>query len=290
LPGAHDLHDRLGDLAGEAGARARDPGPGAIWLRARARRRRQVGAVALFIVLLTGTVWTFGGRLEELHTAPAAGERSRPIPRSVPTVTTTAPPTTTAGRPPGSTAGSAPAPTLPTGGKPGPLPLQVATGSVGGRAWELHASENQILPDGQANRCLDMRWPVAGSPVGETALRCEATGRLTAGTMQTPVNRLAVVGAAPASTDRLRVELAGRASVTVATVAAGGLAGRFYVAFVPAGAEVTGVVALDGGREVGRTSQLAPTAPMLGPPPVPGPGDAGVVPPPPGLPSAPPPP
>jgi hypothetical protein len=250
--------------------------------------------VALFIVLLTGTVWTLGGRLEELHTAPAAGERSRPIPRSVPTVTTaTAPPTTpstTAGRPPGSTVGSAPAPTLPTGGRPGSLPLQVATGSVGGRAWELHATEDQILPDGQANRCLDMRWPVAGSPMGETALRCEATGRLTAGTMQTPVNRLAVVGAAPASADRLRVELAGRPSVTVATVAAGGLAGRWYAAFVPAGAEVTGVVALDGGREVGRTSQLAPTAPMLGPPPVPDPGDPGSVPPPPGAPGLPSPP
>jgi hypothetical protein len=247
--------------------------------------------VAAFALALVGTVWALGGQLVELRTAPAAGERPRPIERPVPTVTIRpAPTTTTARRPPSSTTGAPAEPTTPSGGRPGSLPLRAATGTVGGRTWELGATGDTVLSNGQANRCLHLDWPAAGAAEARSALRCEAAGRLTVGAMLTPVSRLAVVGAAPSAADRIRVELAGRPAVTVDTLALEGLSGRWYVAFVPAGAEVTGAVALEGRREVTRTSELAPTAPMVGLPPAPVPGDPAEVPPPPGAPPPVPPP
>jgi hypothetical protein len=95
------------------------------------------------------------------------------------------------------------------------------------RLWQAHGT---CAPEEQASTVL-----AAGGPAGQEGL----TG---------------VIGRAPATAARVRLELRGRSAVETATVdSRPRLPGRFYVAFVPRTADLERMVALDGhGREVGQ--------------------------------------
>jgi hypothetical protein len=280
----HELRERLGDLAGEASALARNPGPGAILLRARARRRRRAGGAALLVVALAGAVWVAGGRVagpDQGGTTPAAGERNGSVRRQGPATTTTVPaPATTAARPrPGP---DRPIPLTAPAAPPVPaVPTVVVSGTSSGLRWLLRVSPAPGL--GGSTRCLQLEWPALPA----SALRCEPVAGLTTGPVGLPPGQAgqAVIGAAPAGADHVRVSLAGRAPVTTAALAVAGVRGRWYVAFVPTPAPVSGAAALAGGRVVAATTDVQPAVVAVGGP-VPPPGGDLPEPPPPPVPPA----
>jgi hypothetical protein len=87
-----------------------------------------------------------------------------------------------------------------------------------------------------------------------------AAGRFGTGGRDT----VAVIGRAPPGASRVRLELRGRAPVEAATVAAKGLPGRFYAAFVPRASYLERMVALDRhGRAVGQVPGQGDLAQVL---------------------------
>jgi hypothetical protein len=148
-------------------------------------------------------------------------------------------------------------------------PVVVATrGEQAGAPWRLVVYRSTYRPGGNgppvADVCYILDWFWLGPPEppswqanGTCAPASQATTVLAAGgpaAAPAAARQLtAVIGRAPASAARVRLELRGRAPVETATVAARGVPGRFYAVFVAKTGYLERAVALDaGGRPVGQ--------------------------------------
>jgi hypothetical protein len=304
-----ELKEALDGLAREAAGRARPVGAAATLRRARVRRRRRTGGAALATLALAGAVLVAGQHLGGVGgdtTVPVAPvPATAPLPSiSRPVPTTTAAPHPAATHTPSTKAGAGPATTATrprgtagSGGSASPAPepagpLVLASGRRSGATWRLVELSGVVvtLPAGggpvpppvppveAGPDCLSLEWSspaVASLGCGPGRLSATDTGPaapVRAGQVDAfgpggSFPARAVGGWAPAGTVTVRLALAGRGPLD-AHVAGG----RAWVAFPPAGALVTSVVALDGsGRRVAGpvTPGLLSPAGVVPPAPVP---------------------
>jgi hypothetical protein len=144
-------------------------------------------------------------------------------------------------------------------------PVVVATrGEQAGAPWRLVVYPSTYRPGGNGapvdDVCYILDWfwldgprPPPWQANGTCAPEAQATTVMAAGGPGAGRQVTAVIGRAPASAARVRLELRGRAPVETATVAARGLPGRFYAVFVARASYLERAGALDhGGRPVGR--------------------------------------
>jgi hypothetical protein len=241
-----ELRTRLAEAAERAAQQARAPGPAVTVQRARARRRRAAGTVcALVVVAAAAGIAVARGGLEFPTVEPSTGHQGlpwRPL--------------------------AAPEWAIVPEERPVDPVLAAAQGERAGRPWRLVVYRSFHRPSrnaGGQDVCYilewflqverERQWRVHGTcaPLRQTTTALAAAGPDPAST--------AVLGRAPPTAARVRLELRGRGPVETATVDTDRRLGRFYVAFVPTGASLERVVALDDqGREVGQTPGLGPLA------------------------------
>ena len=238
-----DLGTRLAEAADRAAQLARTPGPAAAWRRARARRRRRAGgaALALMVAALVIVIGR-GGGLGLPTVDPLSQDRWRQLPwRGLQAREWTA--------------------TVPNEQPHDPV-VAAAQGEQAGEPWRLVVYRSTYRPGGGrapvADVCYILDWfaldlgPPAWQANGTCAPEAQTASVLAAGALGTARDTVAVIGRAPADATRVRLELRGRTAVEAATVAAGDVPGRFYVAFVPRTSHLERMVALDrDGRPVG---------------------------------------
>jgi hypothetical protein len=252
LPEVHQLVDelrtRLAEAAEQAAQRARAPGAAITLQRARARRRRAAETVcALAVVAAAGIVVARGGL--DTPTVQPATEHSRELPW----------------RPLVAREWGASVPDE----RPLDPVLAATQGERAGRPWRLTVYRSIYQPAGQPAQedvCYILewfdqiqrapRWQIHGTctPEQQTTTALAAAGPDPRST--------AVIGRAPPTAARVRLELRGQEPVETATVDTGHpLLGRFYVAFVPPSAYLERLVALDqDGRRVGQAAGLGDLA------------------------------
>ena len=240
-----DLGTRLAEAADRATQLARDPGPAALWRRARARRRRRAGGAALALVVVAVVVVIGrGGGLGLPTVGPLDQDRWRGLPWR------------------GLQASEWKA-TVP-GETPRDPVVAAAEGERAGEPWRLVVYRSTYRPGGGrpavADVCYLLDWFAmdAGPPAWQAHGTCspatQAASVLAAGPVGTPGDEVAVIGRAPATASRVRLELSGRAPVEARTVAAPGVPGRFYAAFVPRASHLRRMVALDPGNRAVATA------------------------------------
>jgi hypothetical protein len=238
-----DLGTRLAEAADRAAQLARDPGPAAAWRRARARRRRRAGGAALALVVAALVVVVGrGGGLGLPTVDPLDQDRWRQLPwRGLQARQWAA--------------------TVPSEQPHDPV-VAAAKGEQAGEPWRLVVYRSTYRPGGGrapvADVCYILDWfaldmgPPAWQAHGTCAPEAQTASVLAAGALGTARDTVAVIGRAPATATRVRLELPGRTAVEAATVAARDVPGRFYVAFVPRASHLERMVALDrDGRTVG---------------------------------------
>jgi hypothetical protein len=213
--------------------------------RARARRRRAAGTVcALALVVAVAGIAVARGGLQFPTVEPSTGHRDLPWRPLVAAEWAIVP-----------------------AERPMDPVLAAAQGERAGWPWRLIVYRSIHEPSRNARGqdvCYILEWFLQTewgrqwqahgtcAPQRQTTTALAAAGPDRAST--------AVIGRAPPTAARVRLELRGRQPVEVATVDTGrNLLGRFYVAFVPRDASLERVVALDdGGREVGQAPGLGP--------------------------------
>jgi hypothetical protein len=140
--------------------------------------------------------------------------------------------------------------------------VAAAEGERAGEPWRLVVYRSTYRPGGGrpavADVCYILDWFAMdeGPPLWQAHGTCspetQAASVLAAGAVGTSRDEVAVIGRAPATASRVRLELSGRAPVEARTVAAPGVPGRFYAVFVPKASHLRRMVALDrAGRAVG---------------------------------------
>jgi hypothetical protein len=239
----HDLGTRLAEAADRAAQQAHAPGPAAALRRARARRRRRAGSAALALVVVAALVAIGRGAGLGVPTVdPLGQDRWKHLPwRGLKAAEWQA-----------SVPDEAPQD-----------PVVVATrGEEAGVPWRLVVYRSTYRPGGNgppvADVCYILDWfdarrQPSWQANGTCAPEAQATTVLAAGGPGAERHLTAVIGRAPATAARVRLEWRGRAPVEAATVAARGLPGRFYAVFAARTAYLERVVALDGGgRPVGQ--------------------------------------
>ena len=238
-----DLGTRLAEAADRAARLARGPGPAAAWRRVRARRRRRAGgaALALMVAALVLVIGR-GGGLGLPTVDPLGQDRWRQLPwRGLQAREWAA--------------------TVPNQQPHDPV-VVAAQGERAGEPWRLVVYRSTYRPGGGrapvADVCYILDWfaldqgPPAWRAHGTCAPEGQPASVLAAAALGTARDTVAVIGRAPATATRVRLELRGRTAVEAATVAARDVPGRFYVAFVPRASQLERMVALDrDGRPVG---------------------------------------
>jgi hypothetical protein len=240
-----DLDTRLAEAADRAALLARAPGPKAARRRARARRRRRAASAVLALVVVAGLVAIGRGAGLGLPTVdPLGQDRWQHLPwRGLEAAEWQA--------------------TVPDEVPQDPV-VVAARGEQAGAPWRLVVYPSTYRPGGNGapvdDVCYILDWFLLDGPTppswqanGTCAPEAQATTVMAAGGPGAGRQATAVIGRAPASAARVRLELRGRAPVETATVAARGLPGRFYAAFLARASYLERAVALDhGGRPVGQ--------------------------------------
>lgn len=241
----HDLDTRLAEASDRAALLARAPGPEAARRRARARRRRRAGSAVLALVVVAALVAIGRGAGLGLPTVdPLGQDRWQHLPwRGLKAAEWQA--------------------TVPDEAPQDPV-VVATRGEQAGAPWRLVVYPSTYRPGGNGapvdDVCYILDWfwldgprPPPWQANGTCAPEAQATTVMAAGGPGAGRQVTAVIGRAPASAARVRLELRGRAPVETATVAARGLPGRFYAVFVARASYLERAVALDhGGRPVGR--------------------------------------
>jgi hypothetical protein len=244
-----DLETRLAEAAEQAAQRARAPGAAVTLQRAGARRRRAAGTLcALVVVVAAAGIAVARGGLD-LPTVQPSTDRGRELPW----------------RPLMAKEWGA---TVPDERPLDPV-LAAAQGEQAGRPWRLTVYPSIHQPAGQPAEkdvCYILEWFAQA----EQEPRWQAHGTCTPEQQTTTAlaaagpdpGAIAVIGRAPPTAVRVRLELRGHQPVETATVNTGHpLLGRFYVAFVPPSAYLERLVALDqDGRQVGQAAGLGDLA------------------------------
>lgn len=238
-----DLRTRLADAADQAAQLARAPGAAATLRRVRARRRRRAGGVLLALAVVAAAVAAGRGGLLTLPDLPAAQQ-----PRDL------------AWRP---LAAKEWRGTVPRERPLDPV-LVAAEGRQARDPWRLVVYRSGYDPVGDrpsvTDICYILEWftmdlgrPVPWQVHGTCAPERQAATVLAAGGPDGDKGLTAVVGRAPDTATRVRLEFRDRRPVETATVRPrDGVLGRFYVVFVPRAGYLERMVALDdGGNQVG---------------------------------------
>jgi hypothetical protein len=240
-----DLGTRLAEAADRATLLARAPGPAAALRRARSRRRRRAGSAALALVVVAALVAIGRGAGLGVPTVdPLGQDRWKHLPwRGLKAAEWQA--------------------TVPDEAPQDPV-VVATRGEEAGLPWRLVVYRSTYRPGGNgppvADVCYILDWfwfDATRSPSWQANGTCapeeQATTVLAAGGPGAERHLTAVIGRAPATAARVRLEWRGRAPVEAATVPARGLPGRFYAVFAARTAYLERVVALDGGgRPVGQ--------------------------------------
>jgi hypothetical protein len=233
----HDLRTQLSQAAEQAAQRSLAPGAAAALGRARARRRVTAGA-ACALLLVVGAAGVALGRGHDQPTGnPSKGLPWRPLVASEWNASV-----------------------------PDERPLDpvvaAAQGNQAGQPWRLVVYRSVHQGRGQAaaiDVCYILDWFARG-PGGRQSWQangtCAPEGQpATVLAVGGPdADATAVIGRAPSSAMRIRLELRGRPALeTIALDPGRGIPGRVYVTFVPRRAYLERMVALDGrGRVVGQ--------------------------------------
>jgi hypothetical protein len=247
----NELEVKLRSVAEAAAGRAQPPGATITLRRARRRRVTGAGATALLVVaLVAGMV---GVQQQLPHHPPAAtpvapglgvqDAKTGWLPLTVGAIQFVT------------------KDVQPDGHPVAPL-VVVATGQRDGVAWRLVAYRSTDTTQGQppmSTVCTLLEWAHNGWDVWCSPEATKTT--VVRGSLLASNPRIVmVIGRAPAAATRVRLLPRDRPPVEVPTDAAGvAVPGRFYLALVPASADLEQVVALDGsGRQVGQAQGPGP--------------------------------
>jgi hypothetical protein len=241
-----DLHRLLVDAADRAAQQAQAPGADVAVRRARTRRR---WAAATACVLLVAVAVAGIGLSRGLLSLPTIEPITKPK----------FPQDNLPWRPlvPGEWSATVPdeRPIAPV--------LVAAKGTEAGQPWRLTVYRSVFQKAGQpaeTDICYILEWFTHD----QNEKQWQANGTCASATQTSTVlavggpetGRIAVIGRAPKTASKVRLEFRGQEPVEVTTVGTTpDLGGRFYVAFVPRSAQLQWMVALDdAGRQVGQVS------------------------------------
>jgi hypothetical protein len=243
-----DLGTRLAEAAEQAAQQARAPGAAVALQRAGARRRRAAGTLCALVVVAAAGIAVARGGLGTPTVQPST-ELNRQLPW----------------RPLVAQEWGA---TVPDERPLDPV-LAAAQGEQAGRPWRLTVYPSIHQPAGQPAEddvCYILEWfdQIQRAPHWQIHGTCtpkQQTISALAAAGPDP-GSTAVIGRAPPTAVRVRLELRGHQPVETATANTGHpLLGRFYVAFVPPSAYLERLVALDqDGRQVGQAAGLGDLA------------------------------
>jgi hypothetical protein len=234
-----DLRSSLAELADRAAEQARAPGAAVTLRRARARRRWATGSTFALVVAVAAVGITLGRSGLDL---PAADRRSDPPWRPL--------------------VADAWRATVPAERPLDPVVVAAEDERPGG-PWRLTVYRSEYRPAGRPGEidvCYILEWIASDERQqfwqahGTCAPEAQTATALAAGGPAGKQGLTAVIGRAPATAARIRLELRGRSAVETEPADTGGrVPGRFYVAFVPRTAYLERMVALDEhGRQVGQ--------------------------------------